>query len=83
MAAAWGLVNRAVPDDELVAATDELLAAATRGSAASKADGKRTLYAQLGLTQPAAYELAIDAMAAAVRTPAAQASFDTFLNRRH
>ena len=38
----WGLVNRVVPDVELDAAVDDLLARATRGSRASKADRKST-----------------------------------------
>src|SRR5262247_2310637 len=52
-AAAWGLINMAVPDDELVEATANLLARATRGSIASKALGKQTFYEQIGLEQEA------------------------------
>ena len=37
-AADWGLINRAVPDDELDAAVDDLLARATRGSAVIEGD---------------------------------------------
>lgn len=81
-AADWGLVNRVVPDDELADATAELLRRATRGSAVSKALGKREMYAQMGLPQPAAYELAIAAMAAAVTTPDAQEGFAAFLAKR-
>src|ERR671923_249145 len=40
----WGLVNRTVPDAELDAAVDDLLARATRGIRDSKAVGKQTLY---------------------------------------
>src|SRR5207248_7271920 len=43
----WGLVNRVVPDEDLDTAVADLLARATRGSRASKALGKQTLYAQL------------------------------------
>ena len=50
-AAEWGLINRVVPDDELDAAVDDLMARATRGSAASKAAGKRVFYAQIDLDQ--------------------------------
>ena len=42
-AAEWGLINRAVPDDELDDAVDDLLRRATRGSAASKGLGKQRL----------------------------------------
>ncbi len=61
-AADWGLVNRVVPDDELDAAVDELVARVTRGSRASKAIGKQTLRAQMELPVDEAYELAIDVM---------------------
>src|SRR3954449_8166734 len=41
----WGLVNYAVPAEQLDEATLELLARATRGSAFSKGLGKRAFYA--------------------------------------
>ena len=63
-AADWGLINRAVPDDELDAAVADLMARATRGSASSKALGKRTFYAQVDLDQAKAYAHAIEVMAA-------------------
>lgn len=78
----WGLVNRVVPADELDAAIIELLRRATRGSRASKALGKQTLYAQIGLDQDAAYEHALDVMARSSQTPDAQEGFAAFLERR-
>ena len=54
----WGLVNRVVDDADLDAAVDELLARATRGSAAAKAWCKRVLYAQLDRPESDAYALA-------------------------
>jgi enoyl-CoA hydratase/carnithine racemase len=81
-AAAWGLVNRAVPDDELDAAVDELLRRATRGSAASKALGKRAFYAQVDMAQPQAYEYATHVMAAAATTADAQEGIAAFLEKR-
>ncbi len=59
----WGLVNRVVPDDELDAATQQLLELATRGSRFSKGVGKQALYAQMELPLDEAYKLAIDWMA--------------------
>src|SRR3954469_6998666 len=47
----WGLVNRVVPDGELDGAVHELLTRATRGSRASKALGKTTMYEQMSLGQ--------------------------------
>jgi enoyl-CoA hydratase/carnithine racemase len=41
---AWGLVNRVVPDEMVVAETRELLRRATRGSRTSKAIGKRARF---------------------------------------
>src|SRR5947209_271909 len=51
-AADWGLVNRVVPADQLVAESQRLLEAATRGSYISKGIGKQAYYAQIDLPQP-------------------------------
>ncbi len=81
-AAEWGLVNRAVPDDELDCAVDDLMARATRGSALSKALGKRAFYAQVDLDQPKAYSYAMEVMAAGVVTPDGQEGINSFLEKR-
>lgn len=81
-AAEWGLINRAVPDDELDAAVDDLMARATRGSAASKALGKRAFYEQIDLDQSKAYEYASHVMAAAATTRDAQEGITAFLEKR-
>ncbi|HEY3611006.1 MAG TPA: enoyl-CoA hydratase-related protein [Pseudonocardiaceae bacterium] len=78
----WGLVNRVVPDDELDTAVADLLARATRGSRASKALGKQTLYAQLDRPEADAYAIAIEVMAAAAQTPAAREGMAAFLEKR-
>ncbi|MDX2705036.1 enoyl-CoA hydratase-related protein [Streptomyces sp. PA03-6a] len=78
----WGLVNRVVPDGELDEAVEELLARASRGSAASKALGKRTLYAQLDRPESDAYEIACEVMADASQTPAAREGIASFLEKR-
>ena len=59
----WGLVNAVAPAARLDEAVRDLLNRATRGSAASKGIGKTTLYAQSGLGQADAYNLAITSMA--------------------
>ena len=82
-AADWGLINRAVPDDELDAAVADLIGRATRGSALSKTLGKRSFYAQAGLDQADAYEVAIEAMANAAMIADAQEGFTAFLEKRH
>jgi enoyl-CoA hydratase/carnithine racemase len=81
-AADWGLVNRAVPDDDLDAAVDGLLARATRGSVESKAIGKQAFYAQIDLDQPKAYAYAVEVMAAASQIPDAREGIDAFLAKR-
>jgi enoyl-CoA hydratase/carnithine racemase len=81
-AAEWGLINRAVPDAELEAATADLLRRATRGSAVSKGLGKRTFYEQVGLDQAAAYRHAVHVMARAATTPDAQEGIAAFLEKR-
>jgi enoyl-CoA hydratase/carnithine racemase len=82
-AADWGLINAAVPDSELDDAVLDLLRRATRGSVLSKALGKRGFYAQVGLPQPDAYELAVQMMATAAVTPDAQEGIAAFLAKRH
>jgi len=82
-AAEWGLVNYTVPDDELDAAVEQLLARATRGSRASKALGKQTLRAQLDRPEDDAYALAIEVMAAASQTADATEGRNAFLEKRH
>jgi enoyl-CoA hydratase/carnithine racemase len=78
----WGLVNRVVPGSELDAAVDDLLGRATRGSRASKAVGKQTLYAQLDRPEADAYAIAVEVMAAASQTPAAVEGRSAFLGKR-
>jgi enoyl-CoA hydratase/carnithine racemase len=81
-AADWGLVNRVVPDVELDAAVADLMRRATRGSARSRALGKRAFYRQIDLSQPAAYEYAGQVMAAAATTADAQEGIAAFLEKR-
>jgi enoyl-CoA hydratase/carnithine racemase len=81
-AADWGLVNRAVPDTELDAAVDDLLARATCGSRTSKALGKQTLYAQLDRPEADAYAIAVEVMASASQSTAAKEGMAAFLTKR-
>ncbi|MCO5971388.1 enoyl-CoA hydratase-related protein [Actinoallomurus soli] len=78
----WGLINRAVPDEELEKATRELLERATQGSPRSKALGKQAMYAQLDRPEADAYTYAIEVMAAASQTPEAQEGMRAFLDKR-
>src|SRR3954467_12139880 len=78
----WGLVNRVVPDDELDAAVYDLMARATRGSRASKAWGKQTMYAQLDRPERDAYGIAVEVMASASQLPGAVEGMTSFLEKR-
>ncbi|WP_082043603.1 enoyl-CoA hydratase-related protein [Mobilicoccus massiliensis] len=82
-AADWGLINAAVPDDELDSAVDDLVARVTRGSAYGRSMGKQAFYAQIGLDQRQAYDIAIESMAAGALTADAQEGFAAFLEKRH
>lgn len=78
----WGLVNYAVPDDELDARTDELLARATRGSRYGKGVGKQTLYAHLDRPEADAYAIAVEVMTAMSQSPGAREGMASFLEKR-
>ncbi|MEU8402570.1 enoyl-CoA hydratase-related protein [Nonomuraea sp. NPDC048892] len=78
----WGLVNRVVPAAELDDAVADLLGRATRGSRASKALGKRTLYQQLSLPEVDAYRLATKVMAESSQSAAAREGMAAFLGKR-
>ncbi len=78
----WGLVNRVVPDDALDEAVDDLLARATRGSRASKAIGKQTIYAQLDRPEADAYAIALEVMASVSQLPGAREGMAAFLEKR-
>ncbi|BBG04252.1 MULTISPECIES: enoyl-CoA hydratase-related protein [Pseudonocardia] len=81
-AAEWGLINYAVPDAELDARVDELLARATRGSRLSKAVGKQTLYAQLDRPEADAYRIASEVMASMSQSGGAREGMASFLEKR-
>ena len=82
VAETWGLVNRVVPDDELDAAVTDLMSRATRGSRASKAWGKQTMYAQLDRPERDAYTTAVEVMAAASQLAGAREGMSAFLEKR-
>jgi enoyl-CoA hydratase/carnithine racemase len=81
-AVSWGLINYAVPDDQLDTAVHDLLSRATRGSIASKATGKRGYYAQSELGQTDAYAYAVDVMSRSATTHDAQEGIAAFLEKR-
>lgn len=78
----WGLVNRVVPAEALAAEAARLARAASRGSVASKAIGKRAFYDTIDLDLDAAYAQASEVMAASSMRPEARAAMRAFLERR-
>lgn len=81
-AADWGLINRAVPAEQLDAAVLDLITRATRGSALSKGLGKRGFYNQIDLPQAQAYAFATELMATSSLTADAQEGIKAFLEKR-
>jgi enoyl-CoA hydratase/carnithine racemase len=81
-AADWGLINKAVPPEQLEAATLDLIQRATRGSALSKALGKQGFYRQIDLPQAQAYAFAGERMATAALESDAQEGIQAFLEKR-
>lgn len=81
-AADWGLINRAVPADQLDAAVLDLITRATRGSALAKGAGKRGFYSQIDAPQKDAYQFAAELMATGALTPDGQEGIKAFLEKR-
>ena len=81
-AVAWGLVNRAVPLEQLEDAAWELLERATRGSALAKGIGKQAFYAAVDMDQAKAYAYALEVMASSALTDDAQEQIAAFLEKR-
>lgn len=81
-AAAWGLVNRVVPADALVAETEKLARAASRGSTYSKAVGKQSFYAQIDLDQAHAYAYASEVMTMMALGPDGREAMAAFVEKR-
>jgi enoyl-CoA hydratase/carnithine racemase len=79
----WGLVNRVVPAADLDAAVDELAARVTASSAYTLAVGKAAFWEQIDRTEPGAYELTQQVMAANAAATDAQEGIGAFLDKRH
>jgi enoyl-CoA hydratase/carnithine racemase len=81
-ALAWGLVNRVVSRERLDAETEALARAASRGSLASKALGKRAFYDTIDLDVEAAYAHACEVMASSAMTDDGREAMRAFLEKR-
>jgi len=78
----WGLVNRVVPRERLAEETVALARAASRGSLASKAIGKRAFYDTVDLGVEAAYACAVPVMASSATTGDGKEMMRSFLEKR-
>jgi enoyl-CoA hydratase/carnithine racemase len=78
----WGLINDAVPPDELDAAVAALAAKIAEASPMVLALGKRTFYEQAGLPQGDAYALAAKVMTENAGTDDAREGITAFLEKR-
>jgi enoyl-CoA hydratase/carnithine racemase len=81
-AAEWGLVNRVVPDGDLVAETRKLAAQIIEASSLTVAIGKQAFYAQVDLDQAKAYDYAKEVMSLNAMAADAQEGIGAFLEKR-
>jgi enoyl-CoA hydratase/carnithine racemase len=78
----WGLVNRVVPESDLDAAVDELVAAISSSSPLTLAIGKEAFYEQVELDEHRAYDLTKSVMAMNSMAADAQEGICAFLDKR-
>jgi enoyl-CoA hydratase/carnithine racemase len=78
----WGLINDAVPADQLDATVDELAAHIAEASPMVLALGKRTFYEQVGIPQGDAYVLTSKVMTENAATDDAHEGIQAFLEKR-
>jgi len=81
-AAEWGLINDAVPADELATATRKLAAKVAEASSLVVAIGKQAYYTQIDLEQAKAYAYAKEVMSMNAMAADAQEGIGAFLGKR-
>jgi enoyl-CoA hydratase/carnithine racemase len=81
-AADWGLINAAVPSDELEARTRAVARQIVRASPLIVGIGKRAFYAQIEMDQHAAYDHTRDVMTMNALLPDAHEGITAFLEKR-
>lgn len=82
VAADWGLINQAVPADELTAATRKLAGKVAEASPLVVSIGKQAFYTQIDLDQPKAYAYAKEVMSMNALAADAQEGISAFLGKR-
>ena len=78
----WGLINRAVPADQLEAETRRLACQIAQASSFTVGLGKQAYYAQIDLDQPKAYAYAKEVMTMNSLAQDAQEGINAFLEKR-
>ena len=81
-AESWGLINQAVPAEELEQAVQDLASQICQYAPEVIALGKRTFYEQIDQPEDQAYCLATETMAGNAVLPNAQEGFKAFLDKR-
>jgi enoyl-CoA hydratase/carnithine racemase len=81
-AAEWGLVNRVVPDAELVAETLKLAMKIVEASSLTIGIGKQAFYAQIDLDTAKAYDYTKEVMSQNAMASDAQEGIAAFLEKR-
>ena len=81
-AADWGLINRAVPRDQLEAETRHVACQIAQASSLVLALGKQAFYSQIDLDQPKAYAYAKEVMTMNSLAQDAQEGISAFLEKR-
>ncbi len=82
LAAEWGLINRAVPPEELGAAVRDLALQIAGASSTVIGMGKSAFYAQIDLDQPKAYAYAKEVMSLNALDADAQEGMAAFVGKR-
>ena len=78
----WGLINRAVPADQLEAEVWNLVEKLAASSPLTMGIGKRAFYEQIDVPQAQAYDLMSETMASNAMACDAQEGIDAFLTKR-
>jgi enoyl-CoA hydratase/carnithine racemase len=78
----WGLINRAVPADQLDAEVQKLASNLAAKPPATVAAGKRAFYQQMDLSLEQAYKLASGVISASFAHEEGRAGMDAFIEKR-
>lgn len=81
-AAEWGIVNRVVVHEEVLAEAVRMAGEVAAASSLTVGVGKQAFYAQIDLEQAAAYEYALEVMTQNARAADAQEGITAFLEKR-